>query len=189
MFFLIVKILHTLNYRMDMNWQQSKVKLAYKGPFYIDILSELGCYLRQMYKYKPLTSNRLYKIFFELTQNVAKYSIESSNIFQHYKYGGIGYFSLVEEARVVKISTTNLIKSEDGPILEGYCSEINSMNKEKLRHYRNIKRRVNPEPKDTGAYIGIIQIGIITNNKIEYTINPLTDKLSLFTLTATVNIE
>jgi len=174
---------------MKVNISKTNIKLAYKGPFYIDILSDLGSYLRQMYRYKPLTCNRLYKIFFELTQNVAKYSAESSLIYEHYKYSGVGSFYVEENDHEIKVSTTNVIKNEDGPILEQYCNEINRMNKDELRKFRSEKRKPHPEAKDTGAYIGIIQIGIITQNNIECSVERLSDNLSVFTICAKVNKE
>jgi hypothetical protein len=164
------------------------IKLAYKGPFYIDILSELGSYLRMMYKTQPTTCTKLYKLFFELTQNVAKYSIETSNI-NSYKYSGIGSFMIEENGQHVSIKTSNLIKNEDGPILKKYCNEINKMTKDQLRLYRGAKRKPQPNPLDTGAYIGIIQIGIITQNDIECKFESVSDQHSIFTICAKVNIE
>ncbi|MCX7985437.1 MAG: SiaB family protein kinase [Bacteroidales bacterium] len=174
---------------MALSINDSSIKLAYKGPFYIDVLSGMAGHLRQMYKLKPITCNRLYKIFFELTQNVAKYSAEMCNLYQHYKYGGIGSFTVEENNNAIRISTTNVIKIEDAPILVKYCNEINSMSVEALREYRSLKRRPQPDPGDSGAYIGIIQIGIITKNKIEWVIEPLSERFSLFTITAKVDIE
>ncbi|HOT14681.1 MAG TPA: SiaB family protein kinase [Bacteroidales bacterium] len=164
------------------------IKLAYKGPFYIDILSELGSYLRMMYKSKPTTCTKLYRLFFELTQNVAKYSMETSNV-NIYKYSGVGSFMVEENGQQVFIKTSNLIKNEDGPILTKYCSDINRMTKEQLRLYRGVRRKPQPEAKDTGAYIGIIQIGIISQNEIECVLESISDKHSIFTICAKVNIE
>jgi len=146
-------------------------------------------HLRQMYRLKPITCNRLYKIFFELTQNVAKYSAEMCNLYQHYKYGGIGSFTIEEKNNAIRISTTNMIRAEDASTLMRYCTEINTMSVEALREYRSLKRRPQPGPEDSGAYIGIIQIGIITKNKIEWDIVPLGERFALFTITAKVDIE
>lgn len=174
---------------MALSINDSSVKLAYKGPFYIDVLSGMAGHLRQMYKRKPVTCNRLYKIFFELTQNVAKYSAEMCHLYQHYKYGGIGSFTIEEKNNTIQVSTTNMIRTKDAPVLVSYCNEINSMSLDALREYRSRKRRPEPNPADSGAYIGIIQIGIITRNKVEYTIEPLSERFSLFTITAKVDIE
>jgi hypothetical protein len=174
---------------MTIDLDQNNIKLAYKGPFYIDIISDLGGYLRRMYKLKPLTSNRLYKIFFELTQNVAKYSAEECHLYEFYKYGGIGSFTIEEINDTVKVSTSNLVRKEDTEVLAKYCREINSMSHEKLRDYKAMKRRTQPDILDKGAYIGIIQIGIITKNKIEFEFEPISEGYARFTITAQIDIE
>jgi hypothetical protein len=173
---------------MVLNTNNSSIKLAYKGPFYIDILSNLGGYLKKMYISHPLTSNRLYKLFFELTQNVAKYSAETSELY-NYKYSGIGSFQIEDDGPAIMVKTCNLIKSEDGPILKKYCIEINNMTKDELREYRSKKRKNQPKAADTGAFIGIIQIGIITQNNIECIIEAVSDEHSIFTIGAKVNKE
>lgn len=173
---------------MNLNLSDKNVRLVYKGPFYIDILSSLGSYLRQMFILQPLLSNRLYKLFFELTQNVAKYSAESSSL-KSYKYTGIGSFYLEETENCITISTSNLIRNEDGPVLQKYCEEINFMDKQELRVYRSEKRKAEPHAKDTGAHIGIIQIGILTQNQVECTVSKYDETYSVFSLIAKVNKE
>lgn len=173
---------------MNLNVSDKNIRLAYKGPFYIDILSSLGSYVRQMFSPLPLTSSRLYKLFFELTQNVAKYSAESSNL-NTYKYSGIGSFILEESETHITISTSNLIRNEDGPVLEKYCNEINFMNKQELRKYKIEKRKTQPKAKDTGAQIGIIQIGLLTQNQVECSILQYDDKYSVFSIAAKIEKE
>ena len=168
---------------MNLNVTNPNIRLAYKGPFYIDILSSMGSYVRQMFVSQPLTCNRLYKLFFELTQNVAKYSAESTNL-NIYKYSGIGSFSLEENDGIITLCTSNLIRSVDGPTLHKYCNEINFMDKTELRKIRSEKRKTQPQAIDTGAHIGIIQIGILTHNQVEFTINEYDDTYSVFSLRA-----
>jgi hypothetical protein len=168
-----------------MNVNNPNIILAYKGPFYIDILSSLGSYVRQMFAGYPLASIRLYKLFFELTQNVAKYSVETSNLYS-YKYSGIGSFSLEDCDKYAILTTNNLIRNTDGPTLEKYCNEINDMDKASLREYRSEKRKIQPKAKDTGAHIGIIQIGLLTQNKIDYRIERYDNEFSVFSISAKI---
>jgi hypothetical protein len=173
---------------MTLNVTNTNIRLAYKGPFYIDILSSMGSYIRQMFNNQPLTSNRLYKLFFELTQNVSKYSAESSNL-HIYKYSGVGSFCLEEIDGHIILCTSNLIRNEDGLKLQKYCNEINFMNKAELRRLRSEKRKIQPQAIDTGAHIGIIQIGILTHNQIDFTISSFDDTYSVFSLKAKIAKE
>jgi hypothetical protein len=168
---------------MLLDTTNEKLLLAYKGPFCIDILSTFGNYIRQIFNLQKSTATRLYKVFFELTQNVSKYSVISKQI-SYCKYAGIGSFSLKENDGQIVLSTSNLILSKDGPVLERYCSEINAMNKDKLRKYRSETRKLAPDSKDTGAHIGIIQIGLLSMNKLDFDVVAHNDKLSVFTICA-----
>ena len=170
---------------MNLNVTNPNIRLVYKGPFYIDILSSLGSYIRHMFTNQPHTSNRLYKLFFELTQNVAKYSAETSNL-HNYKYSGVGSFSLEEIDGQIVISTSNLIRNEDGTKLQDYCNEINFMDKSDLRKFRSEKRKPQPQALDTGAHIGIIQIGILTHNQIDFSISSYDETFSVFSLRAKI---
>jgi hypothetical protein len=173
---------------MNLNTSDTNLLLAYKGPFLIDILSNLGNYIKQMFVSESQIGNKLYKVFFELTQNVAKYSAEKKP-YANSIYSGIGSFSLEENKETLNLKTSNLIKSSDGPVLQRYCDEINKMDRNQLRDYRSEKRKQIIDIKDTGAHIGIIQIGLLSLNRVELDIKSINESYSIFTICATINKE
>ena len=171
---------------MNLNTSDSNLLIAYKGPFLIDILSNMGNYIKQMFEAESQIGNKLYKVFFELAQNVAKYSAEKKP-FNNSVYSGIGSLSLEECNESVILKTSNLIRSKDGPVLQKYCDEINQMDKNQLRDYRSEKRKQIIDVMDTGAHIGIIQIGLLSLNKLELDIKAISEHYSVFTICATIN--
>jgi hypothetical protein len=170
---------------MILNTANNNLLLAYKGPFCIDVLSNLGSYIKHTFGYQSRIGNKLYKIFFELTQNVAKYSVEVKPIV-NCKHSGVGSFSLLENGKLWIMSTSNLIYSKDGPVLKKYCSDINTMSIEELRDFRKKTREKSLGEKDIGAHIGIIQIGLLSLNKLEFEINSVSDIHSIFTICASI---
>jgi hypothetical protein len=162
--------------------------ISYHGPFCIDILSNFGNIIKQFLLDYPTTANRIYKLFFELTQNVAKYSIEKSSI-TSCRFTGVGKLSLEQENDKFILRTSNLINKKDGAVLEEYCSEINTMGKEDLLKYRSEKRKLTPTSIDIGAHIGIIQVGLLTKNKVQFEILPLNDEHSVFTIWVVLSKE
>jgi len=171
---------------MNLNTSDTNLLLAYKGPFLIDILSNLGNYIRQMYGSDSQIGNKLYKVFFELTQNVAKYSAEKKP-FNNSVYSGIGSLSLEDNDEALILKTSNLIRSIDGPVLQRYCDEINNMNRNQLRDYRSEKRKQIIDIRDTGAHIGIVQIGLLSLNILDLDIKSINETYSLFTICAIIN--
>ena len=170
---------------MIINATNNNIILAYKGPFCIDVLSNLGTYIKHTLGFNSQTGNRLYKVFFELTQNVAKYSIEGIAM-DRYKFAGIGSFTLKENGNSLNLTTSNLINKNDGPVLTKYCSDINNMSVEELREFRTKTRKRSLEERDLGAHIGIIQIGLLSLNKLEFEVKELSENQSLFTICATI---
>ncbi len=160
--------------------------LAYHGPFCLDILTNFGNCIKQLFIEYPLTSIRLYKLFFELTQNVAKYSAEIGPI-KNCRFSGVGSFRIEENDQSVILTTSNLIKNEDSATLFKYCTDINAMDKNDLRKFKIETRKHTPDSKDIGAHIGIIQVGILTYNNIEFDIERINDIHSTFTICAILN--
>jgi hypothetical protein len=170
---------------MIINALNNNLLLAYKGPFYIDILSNLGTYIKHTFGYHSQTGNRLYKIFFELTQNVAKYSVEVIPV-ANCRHSGVGSFTMQENGKLLLLTTSNLINSKDGPVLKKYCSDINAMSLDDLKEFRTKTRKKSLGEKDLGAHIGIIQIGLLSMNKLDFEIKTISDVYSTFTICAAV---
>jgi len=173
---------------MILNTTNNKLLLAYKGPFFIDILTCFGGYIKKMFGHQSQTGYKLYKVFFELTQNVAKYSVETSPV-DDYKYSGVGSFNLEENDDLLILSTTNLIFRKDGFVLQKYCDEINSLNKSELREIRGETRKQSLDEKDTGAHIGIIQIGLLSLHRLDFEIQEFNDEYSIFKICTTITKE
>lgn len=144
--------------------------LMYHGPMNINLLSFVGNYIKDWVDsvdYRIIT--RIYKIFIELAQNVSYYSAEKRKSVSG-RHAGIGWFKIKEMDDYFTISTGNIIKATDGPILEDYCKEINGLNEEQLRELKR-QTRGKASIKDVGAHIGLIQTSILSGNSIDYTID------------------
>jgi hypothetical protein len=162
-----------------------KILLAYKGPFHLNILTVFGNYIRQINDAENNAITKLYKVFFELAQNVAYYSIER-NTLSDMSNAGIGQILLTDETDHFRMTTSNLIFNEQSSKLIDYCQEVNTLDHEELRIFKS-KKRAMLNPNKNGAHIGIIQIGILSLNKVEFKIEDLNDRHSVFSITAIVN--
>jgi len=159
--------------------------VCYHGPFDIDVVSFFSNYLRQHIRANVVITGRLYKVLIELTQNVSYYSVEQFK--KDRTYGsGIGYVRVVEDQDSYSITTGNKILSEHGPTLQKNTSEINSMSEMNLRELKR-KTRSQANIRDIGAHIGLIQTGLLTGNNLEFSIEPINNEFSFFTITARIN--
>jgi hypothetical protein len=163
---------------------KNEILLAYKGPFCINILANFGTHIKH-FGNNTLTESKLYKIFFELTQNVGRYSVERMLI-EGCKDIGVGIFMLENFNHSLRLTTINRILKEQGPILADYCININKMNKNELRFLKSSKRNTD-NFQTNSAHIGIIQIGILSSNMIDYKIDSIDNIYSRFVISTVIN--
>ncbi len=148
---------------------EKKIVFSYEGPFNMRIISSLGKYLAEYLDASFETRMSLYRVFIEICQNVALYSVdrvkqELDNTI------GVGKVTIETDGKNFYCSTTNKILPEHADTLKNYCQQINeaSINdliklKEKLRRESSIK--------DNGAHIGLISIRLFSKNPLTVEIN------------------
>jgi len=163
---------------------QQNCLISYQGPITVHLISFIGNYIKSLINYDVKIMVKLFKIFIELTQNVSYYSAESKQV----KDGincGVGWFSVQEFENSLKITTGNKILKTDAPKLINYCNEINSLNEEELRELKR-KTRAQAMVRDVGAHIGLIQTSLVSGNKLNIKIDPISNIHSFFTISTEV---
>ncbi len=163
---------------------QQNCLISYQGPITVHLISFIGNYIKSLINYDIKIMVKLFKIFIELTQNVSYYSAESKQV----KDGincGVGWFSVQEFDSCLKITTGNKILKTDAPKLINYCNEINSLNEEDLRELKR-KTRAQAMVRDVGAHIGLIQTSLVSGNKLNFKIDPISNIHSFFTISTEV---
>ncbi|MFP4448356.1 MAG: SiaB family protein kinase [Bacteroidales bacterium] len=160
--------------------------LSYEGPFFIDLLTIFGNYIKLYLKNNLIAQKKLFKIYVELAQNVAFYSEESYLLKNENKKIGIGEMNLKETDTDFRFTTRNLVKSKDAKILSQRCEIINDSDFNKLKELKRNLRMSSPGEK-YGARIGLIQAKLISKNNIEYSLIEKNKDYSIFKITAKIN--
>ncbi len=159
--------------------------MSYQGPFNLKLISAMGGHLKKVLSgNKNGISNRVFKVFVELTQNVANYSAERTNAEKGLDEG-IGWYTIFDKMSMYEITTGNLIHKKHGPILTKNCKEINKLNGTDLRKLKRYTR-MQANIRDIGAHIGLIQTGMIAENQLKYQIVRIDDNHSFFTISVDV---
>jgi hypothetical protein len=142
--------------------------LTYEGPFGIQIISALAKFLRENCDASELTRVKLYKVFIELAQNVALYSLDKVKFFNNSDIGK-GKVNVIEAGNNLYCTTINEIQKEHGYILNANCAEINKATKNELQIKKKKLHRL-AEFEDTGAHVGLIMISFYSENPLSYEI-------------------
>ncbi|MBN1187948.1 MAG: SiaB family protein kinase [Bacteroidales bacterium] len=158
--------------------------LSYSGYFFIDFLTIFGRKIRILTKKDYFASFKMFKIFMELAQNISLYSEQRVKINDDYTVG-FGTFTLTDSGSFYHLSGCNFVKNEDAKVLTDRCNKINSLSKPELRAMKREQRRLSNGYK-IGARVGLIQIAILAGSKLDVSIQPHENGLSLFTISTTV---
>jgi hypothetical protein len=160
--------------------------MSYNGPFSMRIISNMGKYLTDNVIAVELAKIRLYKVFIELTQNVALYSAD-----RHQQLNGsplgIGSVIIQNHTNSFRCTTINEIAEEHQNILITYCNSINTSTIQDLK-VKKEKLRKESTYEDSGAHIGLIMVSLYSGNPVEVDVitNPDTNK-KYFSITAIIN--
>ncbi len=116
----------------------------------------------------PTATKKLFKVFIELAQNIALYSLEKSPSTDS-SLSGEGIIILKEFSDYFQIYTGNLAAKENVLLLQEKIEKINSLSHDKLREYKRLMRK--NKSTDVGrGNIGLIQVALISGNPIKYKI-------------------
>jgi hypothetical protein len=157
------------------------IQVSYKGPFDKHVLAVLGQYLRDVVGKNPQVSNKLFKIFIELAQNIAFFSgdMQGNSV-------GSGILVIREDENYFYMHTGNPVITNDiYPIVEK-CEIINSLDRDSLREYKREQRNL-PRGQHGTAHIGLIQVALTSANPLEIDVTQIDEETSFFALTVKIN--
>ena len=162
-----------------------KTVIEYEGPFFIHILTVFSKYVKILTRDYPEASKKIYKIFFELTQNITYYSAEINEINEDNRTG-VGMFCLEEDDNFYIFSTENKVLKEHGLILKNRCDYINSLESKDLRELKR-EQRILSQGEKLGAHIGLMQAALISNYALKVDIYKINKEFSMYKLTVTID--
>jgi hypothetical protein len=161
----------------------SETQLFYRGEFNSKVLSVLGKYIIQVIDNGSFASEKLFKIFMELCQNISFYSDERSKV--ETKEGiGIVFISYTNDQ--YHIQTGNIISNSDLEKISDKLKLIDSLDHQGLRELKRQQRHLERGEKGT-ANVGLIQVALTSEYPLIYNFNRINDENSFFSITASVN--
>ncbi len=137
---------------------------SYVGPIDGDILTLLGENIEQTLWQNETTRRKFFKIFIELSQNIALYS-EDRIVIKDKEYGQ-GTFIISDYGEYFLFSAGNLVSEKAANDLEKRCNEINTLDRIGLRSLRRMYRKTGNEKG--GGNIGLVQVALLSKNPLEY---------------------
>ncbi len=172
------------NLNLNQSLFSEEIKISYKGPVDGKIITFLADYIYVINNLSEKATKKIFKIFFELAENISKYSADKIML-KNKKEVGSGTIILKETKDNFILITGNPIKNEDIiPVMEN-SKTINNLDHAELRKYKREIRKDDSSEKDSPK-IGLIHVALTSGNPLDIEVNPINDKLSYFSLTVKV---
>ncbi len=165
---------------------KEKMKISYKGPVDERILTVFGDYISSIDESYRNQGKKLFKIFFELAENLSSYSSEKVWLDSKNKSVGVGALILKENDSDFMLIAGNPVFDENIiPVIEK-CEYINSLDRESLRKYKREERRRTPSARGN-AHIGLIQIALTSANPLDIEITQVAENISYLSIAVKID--
>ncbi len=155
---------------------------SYIGPFDKYILVSIAKSLQNKVTENQTQSKKFFKIFVELASNIAYYSLEKEN------GQGSGLIVINEFEDTFIINAGNIIDAQSKEHIQNKCELINQLSHEELRQLRRYLLRL-PAYKENSGNVGLVQIALIANSKLNYLFIPLNKEKSLYFYVISVTLK
>ncbi len=133
----------------------------------------------------PTATKKVFKVFIELSQNIALYSAERG-VSSDSSNSGEGIIILKEFSDYFLVMTGNMAYKNDIAALTKKIDMINAMDHHQLRDFKRQMRNLKHTDKGRGN-IGLIQVALVSGNPIKYKIIPLDDEKSFAIISSKIN--
>jgi len=177
-------MINLIDYYYQMNAQ--RVIIYYKGPFEDVILNNISKYLKSKFSATPRVGGKVFSIFMEMAENIARYSAEHNYFEDEGEGKGVGTIIIYHHDDGVSIKTGNLISNNDLDDVIQRCQQINQLSWGELRSLRKEVRSKPREDEDKGADIGLIQIALKSENPLIVETQKIDEEFTYFILATEV---
>jgi hypothetical protein len=148
------------------------------------IISSLGKYLAEYLDSSFEVRMSLYRVFIEISQNVALYSTE--RVKQEFDNTvGVGKVAIEYDDSHYYCTTQNEIKPEHINTLRDNCKQINDTAPNDLNKLKEKLRRES-SIKDNGAHIGLISIRLFSKSPLSVSFDEINGK-TYFTISSIIS--
>jgi len=153
------------DYQLNIDLRNALV--YYKGPFDEEVLVRISSYLREGISSSKKITRKVFSIFIELAQNIAKYSSEHNHFPDFEDKHGVGVLAICKKEEEYVLKAGNLVRLEIAQELKQRCEHINQLDNQGLKKLRKEMNMVPLGENAPGGNIGLLQIALKSEHPIQ----------------------
>ncbi|WP_371376256.1 SiaB family protein kinase [Sporomusa aerivorans] len=169
--------------------QNFGVLISFSGRFTQEIIEELGGAVKKYLETEATSQNDTYNVFavfIEQTQNIKNYSSLQSSSLAGERIANSGIVAIGKSEEGYFVSSGNLVATGDVALLAARLDEIASLDKTGLKKLYKEQLKKEIPPGCSGAGLGLIDMARRASKPLHYSVVPLDETISFFTLKAYV---
>lgn len=172
--------------------RKSGIVLAFQGAISQNMLVGLGELLKDKVTLESSNAKvvrKIFSIFIELAQNIARYSAEKLNLGEEEGSVGTGIIMVSHPDKVYTISSGNLISNSKIDDIRKRCEIINNMDADQRKKYYKEQIKLPRREGTQGAGIGLIDMARKSGNTIEMQVSKVNKDVSFMVLSIGIEEE
>lgn len=168
-------------------FNKNGVTAIFQGALSQSVLSEIAENLKEKITDREPIKSKIFAIFIELAQNIYHHSAEKKHFYSSDADIGVGIVTIRDLPNFYSLSAGNMVETRQREALEERCNYINALDKDHLTEYYRQERKNAKGKTSTGAHVGLIDMVRRSGNPLEIHFDTISEKLSFFSITVTVD--
>ena len=159
------------------------MEFLYKGNITVDVVNILLQIVKNKFnefKIDYSLQKRIYNIAVECLENVSDHGVSGSDIDSIFLIGKVDGVFIIGTGNIINNNVTNSLESS--------LNKINTLDREglKLIYKEKMTEQLGSDSNDAG--LGLIDIALKANNKLDYQINPVNAGQDFFSFQVKINL-
>jgi hypothetical protein len=161
------------------------IRTIYYGPFTYNVINELGYHIKQYLDKSKSVRDKAFYAFVELCENIGNHAATYEVVGK--KRIGTGLMALSDTEQSYCIQTVNYVTVQQQQQLQQRLAKVTGMDRRELRAYKNDLRQQAIQNTHRSGNIGLIEVLLRLNQKVDFHWIETSENLVLFVVKAYID--
>ncbi|BEH10464.1 MULTISPECIES: SiaB family protein kinase [Geobacter] len=171
-------------FQLREQFSRDGILMCFNGPFSHSIIEEIGIAIRNHLAAENIARmavQDVFAVYIEMTQNARNY-LARRDISP--AKAGSATIVIARRDEFYSVTSGNVILNDDVELLRTRIDHIKAQAPDELKKLIRQQLRAEVQPGAMGAGIGLMEMAKRASGRLEYSVRPVDDRHSFFTLTA-----
>ena len=166
---------------------ENDVVFTYTGDFSPDLISAMLSFAERKvmtFSISNASRKKIFNVMVEVLQNICKHQ----DVFSHDELDDSSCFFIVQDKQFYRIISRNPIANKHVKTVTDKINHVNKLDRVTLKKHHKDRLINNEMSAKSGAGVGFIDMALKSDNKLDYSFEPINDEYSQFMLSVNITI-